>query len=63
MVGSRRYVIMLSGHREYEVSSGQRFSVGPGGLMLVEDLTGKGHLTRGSGDDAVSMIVTLGDTK
>jgi hypothetical protein len=31
--------------------------------MLVEDLTGKGHLTRGNGDAAVSIIVTLGDTK
>ena len=62
-VGTRRYVIMLSGHREYEVAGGRKFPMGPGGVMLVEDLTGTGHLTRGVGEDAVSMIVTLGDTK
>ena len=62
-VTSRRYIIMLSGHREYEVADGQKFSIGPGEIMLVEDLTGRGHLTRGSGDDAVNVIVALDDTK
>lgn len=46
-MSSRRYVVMISGHREMQVSDGTIFVVGPGDVTLVEDTTGKGHLTRG----------------
>jgi quercetin dioxygenase-like cupin family protein len=36
----RQYVITLSGHGELELSGGQRVSVGPGNIELVEDTTG-----------------------
>ena len=42
----RQYVITLSGHGELEVSGGKKISVGPGHIELVEDTTGKGHITR-----------------
>jgi hypothetical protein len=53
---------MLSGYRELEVANGQRLSVGPGDILLVEDTTGKGHATRAVGNtDAISIVVPLAD--
>jgi hypothetical protein len=63
-VASRRYVVMISGHREMQVSDGTKFVVGPGDITLVEDTTGKGHLTRGvRGEDAVNILIVLSDKK
>ena len=46
-VGPRRqYVITLSGRGEIEVAGGQKIEVGPGHIDLIEDTTGKGHITR-----------------
>ena len=42
----RQYVITLSGHGELEVAGGKKISVGPGSINLVEDVTGKGHITK-----------------
>jgi quercetin dioxygenase-like cupin family protein len=42
----RQYVITLSGHGELEVAGGKKISVGPGHIELIEDTTGKGHITR-----------------
>src|ERR1700719_425699 len=41
----RQYVITLSGHGELEISGGKKLLVGPGSIELVEDVTGKGHIT------------------
>ena len=41
----RQYVITLSGHAELEVAGGKKISLGPGSIDLVEDTTGKGHIT------------------
>jgi hypothetical protein len=58
----RQYVITLSGHGELELSGGQRVSVGPGNIELVEDTTGKGHITRTVGtEDRVTIQVPLSD--
>jgi quercetin dioxygenase-like cupin family protein len=42
----RQYVITLSGRGELEVAGGKKISVGPGHIELIEDTTGKGHITR-----------------
>src|ERR1700739_4968565 len=57
---SRRYVITLSGRGELEVSGGKKIPVGPGHVLLVEDTTGKGHITRvPSPDDRVVMSLPI----
>lgn len=58
----RQYVITLSGHGELEVAGGKKISVGPGSIDLVEDTTGKGHITRVVGtDDRVTLQLPLAD--
>jgi quercetin dioxygenase-like cupin family protein len=46
-----QYVITLSGQGEIEVAGGKKFHVGPGHIDLVEDTTGKGHITRVIGNE------------
>lgn len=56
----RQYVITLSGQGEIEVAGGKKFSVGPGHIDLVEDTTGKGHITRVTGtEDRVTLQLPL----
>ena len=47
----RQYVITLSGHGELEIAGGKKVQVGPGSINLVEDVTGKGHITRTVGNE------------
>jgi len=42
----RQYVITLSGRVEIETGDGTIRSFGPGDVMLAEDTTGRGHITR-----------------
>ncbi|HEY3929858.1 MAG TPA: cupin domain-containing protein [Candidatus Koribacter sp.] len=54
----RRYIAVLSGHAEIEVANGQKISLAPGDLALAEDLTGKGHIFRVTGnEDWVALFV------
>jgi hypothetical protein len=46
----RQYSISLSGTAEIEVGDGTKARVGPGDVVLAEDLTGQGHVTRVVGD-------------
>lgn len=46
----RQYSISLSGTAEIEVGDGTIARVGPGDVVLAEDLTGQGHVTRVVGD-------------
>jgi quercetin dioxygenase-like cupin family protein len=46
----RQYSISLSGTAEIEVGDGTVARVGPGDVVLAEDLTGRGHITRVVGD-------------
>jgi hypothetical protein len=56
----RQYVITLSGRGEIELSDGERIALFPGRILLVEDLTGKGHISRGVGPDArISILIPL----
>ena len=46
----RQYSISLSGWAEIEVGDGTMARLGPGDVVLAEDLTGQGHITRVVGD-------------
>ena len=46
----RNYIITLSGEGEIGLGDGSVHKIGPGRVMLVEDLTGHGHTTRVSSD-------------
>ena len=42
----RQYVVNLSGSVEIEVGSGEKRILGPGSILLAEDTTGQGHISR-----------------
>jgi hypothetical protein len=42
----RQFVITLSGIGEVECGDGSRRRFGPGDIMLADDTTGQGHITR-----------------
>lgn len=46
----RQYVITLSGQGEIEIGDGTIKRFGPGDIMLADDTTGRGHITRAVGD-------------
>ncbi len=59
---ARVLAIYLSGHGVIEASDGEVRPVEPGTILLAEDTTGKGHITRVTGsDDVFVAIVTLPD--
>src|SRR5437762_13341622 len=61
-VPRRQYVITLSGHGELEVAGGKKMAVRPGHIELVEDTTGKGHITRVTGtEERVTLQLPLTD--
>jgi hypothetical protein len=59
---ARQFVITLSGSSEVEVSGGVHVMAGPGHINLIEDTTGKGHMTRNFGpDDRIALTIPLAD--
>jgi uncharacterized cupin superfamily protein len=53
---------MLQGQVEVRASDGQTRRLSPGGLMLLEETTGKGHATRVVGDGQFLVLgVALAD--
>jgi hypothetical protein len=42
----RQFVLQLSGRGEYTCGDGTSRIVGPGDILLADDLTGQGHLSR-----------------
>ncbi len=58
----RQYVITLTGQAEIEVAGGKKIAIQPGHIDLVEDVTGKGHITRVTGtEDRVTLWLPLAD--
>ena len=54
----RQYLIVLSGRGEIEISNGQKIPLEPGRILLAEDVTGKGHITRTVGrEDCITLLV------
>lgn len=56
----RQFIINLAGTTEIEVPSGDRRTMPPGAILLVEDTTGQGHKSRKiDGDPLTCLIVRL----
>jgi mannose-6-phosphate isomerase-like protein (cupin superfamily) len=56
----RQYVIIVSGRGEVEVAGRKRVQLAPGRILLAEDVTGKGHITRvGPDEDLVMLLVPI----
>ncbi len=59
---ARQYVVTLSGRGEIELVNGTRIPLTPGHILLAEDTTGKGHISRGVGsEDRLSLFIQLAD--
>lgn len=43
----RQFVITLEGEGEIEIGDGTKRQFGPGDILLAEDTTGRGHISRG----------------
>jgi hypothetical protein len=58
----RQYVITLSGESEVELDGGRKIRLGPGNILLAEDTTGQGHISRAIGSgDRISLFIPLAD--
>jgi hypothetical protein len=59
---ARQFVITLTGHSEVEVGGGVHVDAGPGHINLIEDTTGKGHITRVFGPEGrIELWIPLAD--
>lgn len=60
--GRRQFVLVLSGEADITASDGEVRHMGPGSVMLAEDLTGKGHQMRVTGNhECLWMFVPLAE--
>lgn len=57
---SRRYMVFMQGSWTIETSDEETRTFAPGDVVLLEDVTGKGHRTRGQG---LAMVVLLDTTR
>lgn len=55
----RQFVVNLSGEVEITASDGEVRRFGPGSIMLAEDTKGKGHKSRATTPERVSLFVHL----
>jgi hypothetical protein len=57
---ARQFVITLSGESEVELEGGRKIRLGPGHILLAEDTTGQGHISRAIGSqDRISLFIPL----
>ena len=58
----KQYVITLSGESEVEIGDGTKIRLYPGHILLAEDVTGQGHISRSIGtDDRISLFLPLAE--
>lgn len=56
----RQYVITLAGMAELEIANGEKRIFGPSDVLLADDLTGSGHVTRIIGETSrVSVVIPI----
>ena len=61
-VPRRQYVITLAGESEVEIGDGTTIRLHPGHILLAEDLTGQGHISRAIGSsDRISLFLPLAE--
>jgi quercetin dioxygenase-like cupin family protein len=56
---TRRYVVTLTGRGEVEIGGGRKITLEPGLVLLAEDMTGHGHITRALSDNWTALFVQL----
>jgi len=54
---ARQFLALMSGAVEMETTDGTIRRLGPGDLVLLEDTTGKGHVTRNTGNGCAMFLV------
>jgi quercetin dioxygenase-like cupin family protein len=54
---TRQFLALMSGAVEMETTDGTVREFGPGDLILLEDTSGKGHVTRNIGDGCATFLV------
>jgi quercetin dioxygenase-like cupin family protein len=55
----RQYAITLTGHAELEIGGGRRIPLVPGGVVLIEDTSGKGHRVHVGSEDWTAAFVPV----
>lgn len=57
-----QYIVTLSGRGEIELAVGRKIALVPGSIILEEDSTGKGHISRTLGtEDRIVLNIQLAD--
>jgi hypothetical protein len=57
---TRQFVVTLSGESEVELADGKKLRLGPGHILLAEDTTGQGHISRAVGSqERISLFIPL----
>ncbi len=54
---TRQFLALMSGAVEVETTDGTIRRLGPGDLVLLEDTSGRGHVTRNIGDGYATFLV------
>ena len=57
----RQFVVTLSGEVEIECGDGSKHRLGPGEILLADDTTGQGHITREVQAPRRSLFIPLPD--
>ena len=55
----RQYIVNLDAGVQLTASDGESRIIGPGEIILVEDITGKGHLSKGLGKMRHSLFIPI----
>jgi hypothetical protein len=58
----RQLVVTLSGESEIELEGGRKIRLGPGHILLAEDTTGQGHISRAvASKDRIALDIALAE--
>jgi hypothetical protein len=58
----RQYVVTVAGESEVIIGDGTKIHLYPGKIMLAEDTTGQGHISKSiGGKDRISLFIPLAD--
>lgn len=58
----KQFGFVIQGQADITASDGQVLRLAPGSIILIDDTTGKGHITAGVGDeDHVVLMVPVGE--
>ena len=53
----RQYVVTLTGRGDVEIAGRQKISLSPGRVILLENVTGRGHITRSFGSEDLTFFI------